>query len=109
MAITYKILGQINPTANTATTLYTVPALKSTVVSSFAICNQSATACQFDLAVRQAGAVLSAKQYINFGTSLPGNDTITISIGMTLAAGDVVTVNSTTANVSFNVFGSEIE
>jgi hypothetical protein len=109
MAITYKILGQSNPVANTATTLYTVPSLKSTVVSSIAICNQSATAAQFDIAVRQGGATLSAKQYINFQTSLPGNDTITISMGMTLAASDVVTVNSTTATVSFNLFGSEIE
>lgn len=109
MAITYKILGQVNPVANTATTLYTVPSSKNTVVSSIAICNQSSTAAQFDIAVRQGGDTLSAKQYINFQTALPGNDTITISMGMTLATTDVVTVNSTTSTVSFNIFGSEIE
>jgi hypothetical protein len=109
MAIIYKILGQTNPAANTPTTLYTTPALKSTVVSSIAICNQSATAAQFNIAVRESGATLSAKQYINFNTSLPGNDTITISIGMTLAASDIITVTATTSTVSFNVFGSEID
>jgi hypothetical protein len=109
MAITYKILGQANPAANTPTNVYTVPSLKSTVVSTIAICNQSATAAQFSVAVRQAGAASTSSQYINFGTALPGNDTITISIGITLAATDVVTVSATTSTVSFNVFGSEID
>ena len=33
MATTYKVLGQSNPSATTATTLYTVPASTQAVVS----------------------------------------------------------------------------
>ena len=41
MATTYKVLGQSNPAATTATTLYTVPAATSAIASTITICNQS--------------------------------------------------------------------
>lgn len=108
MASTYKVLGQSNPAANTLTSLYTVPAATSTVVSTIAVCNQSDTATTFRLAVRVNGEALSIKQYINYDTPLPGNDTITLTIGMTLAAGDVISIHAGSALVSFNAFGSEV-
>ena len=39
MARAYKILGQINPAANVLTTLYTVPASNSAIISSITIAN----------------------------------------------------------------------
>lgn len=108
MPSTYKVLGQSNPSANTLTTLYTVPAATSTVVSTVAVCNQSETATTFRLAIRIGGEALSVKQYINYDTPLPGNDTITLTIGMTLAAGDVISVYAGAGAVSFNAFGSEV-
>jgi len=39
MPTTYKVLGQINPSANTATTLYTVPSATQTVVPTITIAN----------------------------------------------------------------------
>ena len=47
MATTYKVLGQSNPAATTATTLYTVGAGKSAVVSTITVCNQAASAATF--------------------------------------------------------------
>ena len=44
MATTYKVLGQSNPSATTATTLYTVPAATQTVTVDTIVCNQTATA-----------------------------------------------------------------
>ena len=41
---TYKVLGQSNPSATTATTLYTVPAATQTIVSTITVCNQAASA-----------------------------------------------------------------
>ena len=108
MSIVYKVLGQVNPTANTATTLYTVPSANSAIISTVSICNQAATATTFRLAVQPAGASLVAKHYLNYDTSLPGNDSITVTIGMTLAATDVVSVYAGSATVSFNAFGNEI-
>jgi len=108
MTITYRVLGQINPAPNTLSTLYTVPASTSTVISTIAVCNQANTSATYSLAVRPAGAAVSSKNYINYATTLPANDTVMITIGITLAATDVVSVAASTAQVSFLAFGSEI-
>lgn len=108
MAITYKVLGQVNPSATTATTLYTVPSATSVVVSTLNICNQAASAATFRIAIRPAGETLDPKHYISYGTSVPANDSVTLTIGITLAETDVVTVYASTSTVSFNLFGSEI-
>jgi len=39
---------------------------------------------------------------------IEANDTFTATIGMTLATTDVVKVYAGTANVSFNLYGTEI-
>jgi hypothetical protein len=108
MAITYKVLGQSNPAANTNIDLYTVPANTSSVCSTMVICNQAASAATFRIAVRPAGASISTPQYISYDTNLNANDSITMTIGITLATTDVVTVRANTTTVSFNLFGSEL-
>jgi glucose-6-phosphate dehydrogenase assembly protein OpcA len=108
MPTTYKVLGQSNPAATTATTLYTVPAATSTIVSTITVCNQAATAGTYRVAVRIAGASLAAAQYIAYDVSLPGNATDTLTLGVTLAATDVITIYASSANFSFSAFGSEL-
>lgn len=108
MAVTYKVLGQSNPSATTATTLYTVPSSTSAVVSTITICNQAATSDSYRIAVRPAGATLDPKHYIAYNGAIPAYDSISLTIGITLATTDVVTVYAGTANLSFNLFGSEI-
>lgn len=108
MANTYKVLGQSNPAASTDTTLYTVPASTSTVVSTINVCNQDSSPTVFRIAVRPAGASLAAQHYQCYDVVLPANDTISLTLGMTLATTDVITVRAGTALVSFTAFGSEI-
>jgi glucose-6-phosphate dehydrogenase assembly protein OpcA len=108
MPTTYKVLGQSNPAATTATTLYTVPAATATVVSTISVCNQAAAAATFRIAIRVAGSALSAEEYIAYDATVNSNDTTMITIGATLAATDVITVYASSANISFNAFGSEI-
>jgi hypothetical protein len=108
MPTTYKVLGQVNPSATTATTLYTVGAGKSAVISTITVCNQAASAATFRIAVRIAGSALSAEEYIAYDSTVAANDTTAFTIGLTLAATDVVTVYASTATLSFNAFGSEI-
>ena len=108
MATVYKVLGQSNPTAATNTTLYTVPAGNSTVVSTITVCNQIGTAANFRIAVRPAGATIASQHYLSYDTQVPANDQIALTLGLTLAATDVVTVYANTATVSFNIFGSEL-
>jgi hypothetical protein len=108
MPTTYKVLGQSNPAATTNTTLYTVPAATQTVVSTISVCNQAATAATFRIAVRVAGATLSAEEYIVYGATVPASDSTFFTLGLTLGATDVITVYASSATVSFNAYGSEI-
>lgn len=107
MANTYKVLGQSNPSATTLTTLYTVPAATSTVVSTLTICNLSA-ATSYRIAIRPAGAAISNAHYLVYDQYIASNDTITLTLGLTLATTDVISVYAGTANVVFQAFGTEI-
>jgi glucose-6-phosphate dehydrogenase assembly protein OpcA len=108
MATTYKVLGQSAPAATTATTLYTVPASTSAVVSTINVTNRASTSDSFRIAVRPSGATLANSHYIAYDTVIPANDAIAITIGVSLATTDVVTVYAGTANLSFSAFGVEI-
>jgi hypothetical protein len=108
MATTYKVLGQSNPAATTAATLYTVPSATQTVVSTITVCNQAASAATFRIAIRPAGATLAAIHYVSYDSTVAANDTTALTLGITLAATDVVTVYASSATVSFNAYGSEI-
>jgi len=105
----FKVLGQSNPSVNTNTDVYTVPASNSTVVSSIAICNANTTAnVNYSIAIRPAGATLAQKHYIAANAVVGFLDTIVLTSGLTLGNGDVVTVFTTGALTSFSLFGSEI-
>lgn len=108
MANTYKVLGQVATSATTETTLYTVPAATSTVVSSGTVCNRGGTATTFRVSVSVAGGATANKDYNYYDITLAANDTFTFTIGMTLAATDVVRVYAGNANLSFNLYGMEI-
>ena len=108
MAATYKVLGQVNPAATTATTAYTVPSATETVISTLAVANLGAAPASYRIAVRPDGAALENKHYIVYDSSLAPQDTQTLTLGITINAADVVTVYSSTATMAFNLFGSEI-
>ena len=108
MATVYKVLGQSNPSATTNTTLYTVPASTSTVVSSIVVCNQTASAATYRIAVRPAGAAVAAQHWIVYGATVAASDSTVLTLGLTLATTDVITVYASSANLSFSAYGSEI-
>jgi glucose-6-phosphate dehydrogenase assembly protein OpcA len=108
MPTTYKVLGQSNPSATTATTLYTVPSATQAVVSTIVVANLTATAATFRIAVRVAGATLANSQYVAYDITVGASDSTTLTLGLTLGAADVITVYASTANVTFSAFGSEI-
>jgi hypothetical protein len=103
----YKVLGQSAPSATTATDLYTVPSSVSAVVSTLVVCNRGGSATTYRVSVRAAGAADATKQYLAYDVALPGNSTDFLTLGITLATTDVVTVYAGNANVSFNLFGNE--
>ena len=74
----------------------------------YALGNQAATAATYRIAVRPAGEAINAKHYITYDGALPANETIGLTLGITLATTDVISVYASTTTVSFNLFGSEI-
>ena len=107
MATTYEVLGQSAPSAATDTALYTVPSATSAVVSTLSICNRGVSTT-FRVAVRPAGATLANQHYIVFDNIVNAGDSVFLTLGITLAATDVVTVRAGTADMSFSLFGSEL-
>jgi hypothetical protein len=108
MATSYKVLGQVNPAATTATTAYTVPVATEAIVSSIVVANQAATAGTYRVAVRPDGDTLAAEHYLAYDISLPANTSDTLTLGVTMDATDVITVYASSTDFSFNIFGSEI-
>lgn len=109
MPTNYKVLGQSNPTAQTYTTLYTVPAATQTVVSTISICNANTTAnANYSIAVRPAGETIAAKHFVASNNVVQSLDTVALTLGLTLGNTDVVTVWTTSANIAFGLFGSEV-
>lgn len=109
MATTYKVLGQSAPADTNNANLYTVPASTQAVVSTISVTNDTATAATFRIYIRVAGAAAGAINNLYYDTSLAANSTLMITSGLTLGTGDIITVQSGTANaLTFQAFGSEV-
>lgn len=109
MATNYKVLGQINPTANTMTNAYSVPSATETVISTITVCNQTGDNVSYSIAVVPNGVTPTEdKHFIVRGGAVPAADAIGITLGMTLDADDQIRCNTNSSNVSFNIFGSEV-
>jgi hypothetical protein len=109
MPINYKILGQAAPANTNNTDLYTVPANTQTIVSTISVTNDTSTSATFRIYVRVNGATAAAVNTLYFDTPLSGNSTLMVTAGLSLNAGDVITVRSGTSDAfTFQAFGSEV-
>jgi hypothetical protein len=108
LAATYKLLGQVRPSANTLTTGYTVPSATEAVISTIVVTNTGPTATTYRIAIRPNGASASIGQYIAYDISVPTLDAVALTLGITLDASDVISVESYSGLVNFTIFGSEI-
>ena len=107
MPTTYKVLGQANGNTVIAN-VYTVPAATQAVISTIVIANRSSSNTNYRIAVQPAGAALSNQHYIAYDSVVAGNDSIALSLGLTMGNTDVLSVNASSNVLSFSVFGSEI-
>ena len=104
----YKVLAQSAPSAATATDVYTVGSGVETVISTIIIANRAATAGTFRLSVRPNGATQTNAMYCAYDVPVAANDSTTLTLGITLDATDVITVYCSSADMSINIFGTEI-
>lgn len=107
MATTYKVLGQAATSALTETSLYTVTTTGA-IASSITVCNRASTPTDFRVSVSVGGVATTNKDYLYYNVPIGGNDTFIATVGLTLALGDIVKVYSTSNDLSFQIFGSEI-
>lgn len=109
MATTYKVLGQVQGTAAVGTyaDLYTVPSATSAVVSTITICNQASSDATYRVAVASTSSPATA-EFIVYGATVKANDTVTLTLGLTLQATKKLVISSSANTTSFGAFGSEI-
>lgn len=109
MPTTYKRLAAVATAAAGVTTVQTLysTTVSTVVVSTISICNQSATAQTYRLCV-SATAGFDAAGYLAFNSTVPANDTIFITSGITLSTGQYLLCSSSATTVSFSAFGAEI-
>lgn len=103
----YKVLGQLACAAATNETVYAVPAGKSAVCSTICVTNRGPSPVTYRIAVRPAAATLVNAHYVAYDVYLQPTSTDYLTIGVALAATDVVTVYASAATVSVSVFGDE--
>jgi hypothetical protein len=100
MPTTTKALFRGAATTNTATTLYTVPAGTTTVVSDILVANTSASSSTFTISLNGT-AIASA-------VPVGANDTTSISLKQVIAATQTITGGAASTAVNIHISGVEI-
>lgn len=111
MPTIYKVLAQSAPSSTSISNVYSVPVSTNTIVSTLMICNRATVNASYNIAIQPAGAALANQHYVAFNSVVPANDTIALTVGMSLAATDNIAVQANTTgvnNLSFTIFGTEI-
>lgn len=108
MANAYKILGQIADASANDVALYLVPASTEAIVSTIVVCNREAANNTFRIATKTDNSTVANTDYVAYDTVIAGNDTITLTLGITLQAAAELSVGASDANVTFQAYGTEI-
>jgi hypothetical protein len=106
MPTTYEILGQINPSANTLTNVYSTGS-SSAVVGTITIHNFSDSNASYSLIVRPTGTALNTQHFIIRGGVAPSRELITITGAVTMNANTILVANTNSGSISFNAYGVE--
>ena len=107
MTTTYAVLGQVVGSAGLQS-LYTAGASEQAIISTITIANRGTTSQTYRVAVRPDGASIANQHYIAYDSICPANDTIALTLGVTLDGNDVLSVYSSNSDLTFNAFGAEI-
>ena len=129
MADNFSILGQLAPSDENETVLYTVPSasattvgsvavapkvvsrITQTVVSSLIVCNLNAASAEYYVRLKASGATDNNKEWIFYDTSIPGKRTHVLSLALTLGSGDSLKVKVGTGDsnkLAFTAMGIEV-
>jgi hypothetical protein len=99
MATTTKVLAR-TAAATSSTTLYTVPASTTTVVSNIAVTNTAGSAGTFTLALNSVA--------LHTTTAIAANTTVYIDLKQVLNATQVIAGLASATTVNFHISGVEV-
>ena len=109
MATAYKY-AQVQGTSSTGTyaTLYTTPASTEAVISSVVITNQSSSAVTIRIGLDTTAGTPGSDEWLVYDASVAGNDTVALTLGITMDASKYLRVSSSANTCNFSAFLSEI-
>lgn len=109
MATTYKN-AQVQGTAGVGTyaTLYNTSASATAVVSSIAITNTASATATYRIGIMGSAGTPAAANWLVYDAVVAGNDTILLTIGLTLGNSQFIRVSSSANTVTFSAYISEI-
>lgn len=109
MATAYKY-AQVQGTASTGTyaTLYTTPAATQAVISSLVITNQASSDVTVRIGLDATAGTPGASEWLVYDAVVSGNDTVALTLGVTLDAAKFIRVSSSADTCNFSAFLSEI-
>lgn len=99
MPNTFKVLFR-GAASTGSTTLYTVPALTTAMITSIVVTNTSATSQTYTLAINGVSIATTV--------SVPANDSLQLEPKQVLNAGQTITGLASATSVNFHISGLEI-
>ena len=109
MATVYKN-AQLQGTAAVGTygTLYSTGASTTAVISSILITNTAATSATYRIGIMGSAGTPAAANWVVYGSTVAANDTICLTLGVTIGNTQFIRVSSSADTVTFSAYVSEI-
>jgi hypothetical protein len=109
MPTAYKY-SQVQGTASTGTyaTLYTTPAATEAVISSIVITNQASSSVTVRIGMDTTAGTPGASEWLVYDAVVAGNDTVALTLGITMPASQFIRVSSSANTCNFSAFLSEL-
>lgn len=109
MPTAYKY-SQVQGTASTGTyaTLYTTPAATEAVISSIVITNQASSSVTVRIGMDTTAGTPGASEWLVYDAVVAGNDTVALTLGVTMPASQFIRVSSSANTCNFSAFLSEL-
>jgi hypothetical protein len=102
--------SQVQGTASTGTyaTLYSTSASVSAVISSLVICNQASSDVTTRIGLTTSAGTPTAAQFLVYDAVVAGNDTVALTLGITMDVSKFLRISSSASACNFTAFVSEI-
>ena len=109
MATTYKN-AQLQGTAAVGTygTLYSTGGATTAVISSILVTNTAASSATYRIAIMGSAGTPAAANWLVYDASVAANDTICMTLGITIGNTQFIRVSSSATTVTFSGYISEI-